>query len=179
MRNCLDLPLALGNALLLPPLPQQRLAPLRVSVAGAGQACDPVGAKVADVLPQFAPGDDDPRGIKNPNAKGQIVRRLVSALGVPVGDGKLLFPPDRLADRRDFEVARGDPVARADQQRRRVQLVAKFGPADGGDLRQRVARRGSEPRIAAVRTQREPSASASISSIENISGGSMKPGRIT
>jgi hypothetical protein len=60
-----------------------------------------------------------------------------------------------------------------------VEALAQVLRQHRRDLGQRIAGGVAQPVVGASATQREPSTSASISSSENIIGGSMKPGRST
>src|SRR6202000_949118 len=118
-----------------------------ITLIDVTQAEDAIDAKMAVVLPQLTPGGDDARVIEEADGEGPDDAPRFGALGVLVADRQLALAADGLA------------------AGRRGATAAILGGAE--------APPGPRRSSARTATQREPSTSASISSIENISGGSM------
>src|SRR6202453_4595280 len=107
------------------PLFQEDRAPAGVAFVGDFERIDPIGAKMAEPFAQFAPSRDHAHAIE----KGERERpdrapgRLRGA--VAIGDPELALGADRLANGGDLALPGGDPLAGADDQRRRLGFAAQ------------------------------------------------------
>ena len=159
-----------------PPVFQQRPPALGRALVEDGDRSHPVEAEVAERLPRLASGGEHHDLVEEADRDrpDDAVRR--PPLPVGIGEGEFPLAGERLAhdgQRRALGLPR---PASAREQGRPVERWGALGRQHGADLGERVARARARPASARPSTQRAPSASASISSRLNISGGSANPG---
>jgi hypothetical protein len=98
-----------------------------------------IGAEMAIVAAQFAPGHHHANTIEERQRKRPHRAACLRPILIDIGDGELALRPDRLADCRQLRVAGSDLHAGPDQQPRSLSAVAHIVRQDRNDLGQRVA----------------------------------------
>ena len=130
-------------------------------------------------LPQLAPGHDDADAFKEGDGDRPDDPHGLLVVVAQVVDAQLALLADRLADEAGVDAIERHSRPRHREQAGVFDAVAQAIRQDGLIFATASAAARASGASGSCATQREPSISASISSSRNMSGGSMKPGRIT
>src|SRR6185369_650334 len=114
------------NSLLFPPRLEQSLPAARVTGIRRREAGDAVGAEVAEILPELAPGDDDAYTVEEAERERPDDTLRGRAAPVAIGDLQLALGANGLAHKREVDIVGGQRRARPDQQRRGVDVLAQI-----------------------------------------------------
>src|SRR5215469_15420185 len=95
------------NALQPPPFPEQRPAALGVAAFLHPRGRDAVGAEVAEVLAQLAPGHQHPDVLEEAESEGPDGPLALPTGLIRIGEMELALEPDRLAQRAQIDGRHG------------------------------------------------------------------------
>src|SRR5262245_982263 len=167
----------LGNSFDLAPLLHQGAPAPRVALVGQTKADDPIGSKVPIVLAQLAPRRQHAAAIEEAEHDRPDRSPRALTLGVGILEDELALRADRLPYRGEIDPLFLRLGSRPRKQAAVVHALAQVVRAAILAMASAAARAsGSSVRCA---THRDPRTRASISSSENIRGGSTNPGRST